>query len=133
MTQFQPSHGPTLPGYIANEHDNQCRRSSELAKGLVRPGERCDTSFRLLNEQVRFHTSVPLITDDHSKNNAWVAALTFGEGRPNNNHVFPHSARHGFGRQIDLTWQHIRLMRRLGLATQVRLPAPVPVETRGRG
>ncbi len=60
---------------------------------------------------------------DHSKNNPWVAALTFGEGWHNNHHAFPHSARHGFGRQIDLTWQHIRLMRRLGLATQVRLPA----------
>jgi stearoyl-CoA desaturase (delta-9 desaturase) len=59
---------------------------------------------------------------DHSKNNPWVAALTFGEGWHNNHHAFPHSARHGFGRQIDLTWQHIRLMRRLGLASQVRLP-----------
>ncbi|MBM5799125.1 MAG: acyl-CoA desaturase, partial [Cyanobacteria bacterium K_Offshore_0m_m2_072] len=37
-------------------------------------------------------------------------------------HSFPHSARQGFGRQIDLTWLHIKLMRRLGLATQVRLP-----------
>jgi stearoyl-CoA desaturase (delta-9 desaturase) len=51
-----------------------------------------------------------------------VAALTFGEGWHNNHHAFPHSARHGFGRQIDLTWQHIRLMRSLGLARQVRLP-----------
>jgi stearoyl-CoA desaturase (delta-9 desaturase) len=60
---------------------------------------------------------------DKSKNNPWVAALTFGEGWHNNHHAFPHSARHGFGpRQFDLTWQHIRLMRALGLATQVRLP-----------
>ena len=60
---------------------------------------------------------------DKSMNNPWVAALTFGEGWHNNHHAFPHSARQGFGRQIDLTWQHIRLMRALGLATQVRLPA----------
>ena len=60
---------------------------------------------------------------DKSKNNPWVAALTFGEGWHNNHHAYPHSARHGFGpRQFDLTWQHIRLMRALGLATQVRLP-----------
>ena len=60
---------------------------------------------------------------DNSMNNPWVAALTFGEGWHNNHHAFPHSARHGFGPgQIDLTWQHIRLMQRLGLATQVRLP-----------
>jgi fatty-acid desaturase len=59
---------------------------------------------------------------DRSRNNPWVAALTFGEGWHNNHHAFPHSARQGFGRQIDLTWQHIKLMRRLGLATRVRLP-----------
>ena len=59
---------------------------------------------------------------DLSRNCWWVAILSFGEGWHNNHHAFPHSARHGFGRQIDLTWQHIKLMRRLGLATQVRLP-----------
>ena len=61
---------------------------------------------------------------DSSRNNAWVAALTFGEGWHNNHHAFPHSAKHGLqAGQIDLTWQHIRLMQRLGLATRVRLPA----------
>ena len=60
---------------------------------------------------------------DNSMNNPWVAALTFGEGWHNNHHAFPHSARHGFGPgQIDLTWQHIRLLQGIGLATQVRLP-----------
>ena len=59
---------------------------------------------------------------DQSRNNPWVAAVTFGEGWHNNHHAYPHSARHGFGRQIDLTWQHVRLLRALGLATQVRLP-----------
>ncbi len=59
---------------------------------------------------------------DGSRNNPWVAALTFGEGWHNTHHAFPHSARHGFGREIDLTWQHIRLMRRLGLADRVRIP-----------
>jgi stearoyl-CoA desaturase (delta-9 desaturase) len=60
---------------------------------------------------------------DNSRNNPWVAAVTFGEGWHNNHHAFPHSARQGFGSgQIDLTWQHIRLLRALGLATNVRLP-----------
>jgi fatty-acid desaturase len=60
---------------------------------------------------------------DRSRNNLWVALLTFGEGWHNNHHAYPHSARHGFGPgQIDLTWQHIRLLRALGLASQVRLP-----------
>ena len=58
---------------------------------------------------------------DGSRNNAWVAALTFGEGWHNNHHAFPHSARQGLlPGQIDLTWLHIRLLRHLGLATRVR-------------
>ena len=62
-------------------------------------------------------------TGDHSRNNWWVGLLAFGEGWHNNHHAFPHSARHGLQPgQIDLTWEHIRLMRALGLATKVRLP-----------
>ncbi len=63
---------------------------------------------------------------DHSKNNPWVAALTFGEGWHNNHHAFPHSARHGVDKgQIDLTWEHIRLLQALGLASHVRLPRAI--------
>ncbi|MDI9406636.1 MAG: fatty acid desaturase [Chitinophagaceae bacterium] len=84
----------------------------------------------LVNSATHLWGSVAHDSGDHSKNNPWVAALTFGEGWHNNHHAFPHSARHGFGRQIDLTWQHIRLMRRLGLATQVRLPAAAAAQRR---
>ena len=77
----------------------------------------------LVNSATHLWGSVAHDSGDGSKNNWWVAALTFGEGWHNNHHAFPHSARHGFGPQIDLTWQHIRLMRFLGLAKHVRLPA----------
>ena len=77
----------------------------------------------LVNSATHYWGDAPHNSGDSSRNNAWVAALTFGEGWHNNHHAFPHSARHGFGRQIDLTWMHIRLMHALGLATQVRLPA----------
>jgi fatty-acid desaturase len=76
----------------------------------------------LVNSATHLWGEIAHESGDGSRNNPWVAALTFGEGWHNNHHAFPHSARHGFGRQIDLTWQHIRLLRRLGLATQVRLP-----------
>ena len=60
---------------------------------------------------------------DKSKNNWWVAALTFGEGWHNNHHAYPSSARQGlFKGQIDLTWEHIRLLNALGLAKKIRLP-----------
>ena len=77
----------------------------------------------LVNSVTHYWGDAPHNSGDSSRNNAWVAALTFGEGWHNNHHAFPHSARHGFGHQIDLTWMHIQLMHALGLATQVRLPA----------
>ena len=64
---------------------------------------------------------------DGSRNNWWVALLTFGEGWHNNHHAYPSSARMGFRWwEVDLTWQHIRLLHRLGLARRIRL-APVLV------
>nr|XP_043636078.1 palmitoyl-monogalactosyldiacylglycerol delta-7 desaturase, chloroplastic-like [Erigeron canadensis] len=62
-------------------------------------------------------------TGDLSKNNWWVALLTFGEGWHNNHHAFEYSARHGLEWwQIDLGWYFIRLLEVLGLATNVKLP-----------
>ena len=77
----------------------------------------------LVNSATHCWGTVAYDSGDASRNNKWVAALTFGEGWHNNHHAFPHSARHGLQPgQIDLTWQHIRLMRALGLASQIRLP-----------
>ena len=66
---------------------------------------------------------------DGSRNNWWVALLTFGEGWHNNHHAYPSSARMGFRWwELDLTWQHIRLLHRLGLARRIRL-APLLLKT----
>jgi fatty-acid desaturase len=64
-------------------------------------------------------------TADASRNNTLVAVLTSGEGWHNNHHADARSARHGHAWwELDLTWLTIRLLRRLGLATRVVLPAP---------
>ncbi len=61
-------------------------------------------------------------TRDDSRNNIWVAALSFGEGWHNNHHAHPTSARHGLGAfEIDVTWLTIRLLEKLGVATNVKL------------
>ena len=61
-------------------------------------------------------------TEDSSRNNKWVAALTFGEGWHNNHHAYPSSAKQGIFRgQIDLTWYHIVVLKKLGLARNIRL------------
>lgn len=63
-------------------------------------------------------------THDCSRNNAWVAALAFGEGWHNNHHAFPSSARHGLSKQeFDLACWFIRALERLGLAWDVKMPA----------
>ena len=61
-------------------------------------------------------------TRDDSRNNWWVALLTFGEGWHNNHHAHPTSAAHGLAwYEFDPTYVHIRALELMGLATQVRL------------
>jgi stearoyl-CoA desaturase (delta-9 desaturase) len=63
-------------------------------------------------------------TRDNSRNNLWLALITFGEGWHNNHHFYPGSARQGFRWwEIDLTWYGLRLMAALGLVWDLR---PVP-------
>ncbi len=59
-------------------------------------------------------------TNDDSRNNALVAAFTFGEGWHNNHHAFPRSARHGLAwYEFDINWMQIRLLEKIGLAKKV--------------
>ena len=58
---------------------------------------------------------------DLSRNCWWVAVLSFGEGWHNNHHAYPSSARHGLRWfEFDITWQHVKALRRLGLARRVQ-------------
>ena len=60
-------------------------------------------------------------TRDDSRNNWWVALLTFGEGWHNNHHAHPTSARHGLAwYEFDPSWLTLKLLRRLGLAKAVQ-------------
>jgi len=69
---------------------------------------------------------VSYASHDQSKNNWWVALLTFGEGWHNNHHAYQSSARMGFRWwEIDLTWLHIKVLERLGLASHIHLAKPL--------
>jgi stearoyl-CoA desaturase (delta-9 desaturase) len=71
--------------------------------------------------------------DDRSRNNAWVAIPTFGEGWHNNHHAFPSSARHGLEWwQIDLNYAVITLLAALGLVRDVKVPSAESVRGRRR-
>jgi len=66
-------------------------------------------------------------TRDDSRNNLWLALLTFGEGWHNNHHHFPGAARQGFyWWEVDLSYYGLRLLAALGLIWDLRsVPAAV--------
>ncbi|QJR13734.1 hypothetical protein DSM104440_00524 [Usitatibacter palustris] len=67
-------------------------------------------------------------TRDDSRNNAWLALLTFGEGWHNNHHHFPGSARQGFyWWEVDLTYYGLRVLAAAGVIHDLRA---VPVAFR---
>ena len=71
-------------------------------------------------------------TRDDSRNNLWLALLTFGEGWHNNHHFFPGTARQGFRWwEIDLTWYGLRLLALLGLVRDLK-PVPAWVLAKAR-
>ncbi|MBU8977766.1 MULTISPECIES: acyl-CoA desaturase [unclassified Lysobacter] len=71
-------------------------------------------------------------TRDDSRNNAWLALLTFGEGWHNNHHFFPGTARQGFRWwEIDLTWYGLKLLAWVGLVRDLK-PVPAWVWARAR-
>jgi stearoyl-CoA desaturase (delta-9 desaturase) len=59
-------------------------------------------------------------TRDDSRNNWWVALITYGEGWHNNHHAHPRMAKHGHKWwEFDVTFLTIRLMRFVKLAWDV--------------
>ncbi|TVQ27327.1 MAG: acyl-CoA desaturase [Wenzhouxiangella sp.] len=60
-------------------------------------------------------------TRDDSRNNAFLAVLTLGEGWHNNHHHFPGSARQGFfWWEIDLSFYVLKLMSWVGLVSDLK-------------
>jgi sn-2 palmitoyl-lipid 9-desaturase len=75
----------------------------------------------LVNSATHLWGSRRFQTRDDSRNNWWVALLTFGEGWHNNHHAHPTSAAHGLAwYELDVNYLHIRALELLGLATHVR-------------
>lgn len=74
----------------------------------------------LVNSATHFWGYQTFPSGDKSRNNWWVALLTFGEGWHNNHHVHPRSARMGLAWfEVDATYAVIRILNWLGLANKV--------------
>jgi stearoyl-CoA desaturase (delta-9 desaturase) len=76
----------------------------------------------LVNSATHMWGSRRFATRDDSRNNWWVALITFGEGWHNNHHAHPTSARHGLAwYEFDPSWLEIKLLRFLGIAKSVQV------------
>ena len=76
----------------------------------------------LVNSATHMWGSRRFATRDDSRNNWWVALLTFGEGWHNNHHAHPTSARHGLAwYEFDPTWITLKLLRRFGVARSIQV------------
>jgi stearoyl-CoA desaturase (delta-9 desaturase) len=86
----------------------------------------------LVNSATHLWGTRRFATRDDSRNNWWVALVTFGEGWHNNHHAHPVSARHGLAwYEFDPSFLQIKLLEKLGIATAVRvarIDEELPVE-----
>jgi len=68
-------------------------------------------------------------TNEGSRNNWWVAVISYGEGWHNNHHAYPSSAAHGLRWwEFDLTYLTIRMLGLIGLARGIHLPRGNPAK-----
>jgi sn-1 stearoyl-lipid 9-desaturase len=75
----------------------------------------------LVNSAAHLWGSRRFATQDDSRNNWWVALVSFGEGWHNNHHAHAQSARHGLRWwEIDFNWYGIRALRSVGLARDIK-------------
>lgn len=72
-------------------------------------------------------------TNDNSRNNLWLALITFGEGWHNNHHFYPGSARQGFRWwEVDFTFYGLKALAALGLVRDLK-PLPAWLVSRAKG
>jgi len=76
----------------------------------------------LVNSATHMWGSRRFPTRDDSRNNWWVALLTFGEGWHNNHHAHPTSARHGLAwYEFDPTWITLKVLRFFRVARSIQV------------
>ena len=76
----------------------------------------------LVNSATHIWGARRFATRDASRNNWWVALLTFGEGWHNNHHAHPTSARHGLAwYEFDLSWVQIKILKFAGIAKGIQV------------
>ena len=128
--------GPDVPVLLAALLFGAGMALERWAPGLGTNGPQLLVWGFFVSTVVLFHATVTInslahrwgrrryATRDDSRNNPWLALITFGEGWHNNHHFFPGSARQGFRWwEVDLTWYGLRTLQLFGLVRDLK---PVP-------
>ena len=77
----------------------------------------------LVNSATHMWGSRRFATRDDSRNNWWVALVTFGEGWHNNHHAHPVSARHGLKwYEFDQSWITLKVLKAVGIVRDLKVP-----------
>jgi stearoyl-CoA desaturase (delta-9 desaturase) len=85
-----------------------------------------------INSMAHRYGSRRYATRDASRNNLWLALVTFGEGWHNNHHHYPAAARQGFyWWEVDFSWYGLKLLQALGIVWDLK-PVPAAVRHAGR-
>jgi fatty-acid desaturase len=76
----------------------------------------------LVNSATHIWGARRFATRDDSRNNWWVALISFGEGWHNNHHAHPTSARHGLAwYEFDPSWILITVLKFFGIAKSIHV------------
>jgi len=76
----------------------------------------------LVNSATHMWGARRFATRDDSRNNWWVALISFGEGWHNNHHAHPTSARHGLAwYEFDPSWLLIKALKAFGVAKSIHV------------
>jgi len=76
----------------------------------------------LVNSATHMWGARRFATRDDSRNNWWVALISFGEGWHNNHHAHPTSARHGLAwYEFDPSWLLIKVLKACGIAKSIHV------------
>jgi len=76
----------------------------------------------LVNSATHMWGARRFATRDDSRNNWWVALISFGEGWHNNHHAHPTSARHGLAwYEFDPSWLLIKVLKAVGIAKSIHV------------
>ena len=118
---------PFAAGFILSGGSMTAALTALLWGGLVRVFVLHHATWSV-NSICHLYGTRPFAIEDQSRNNWAVACISLGEGWHHNHHAFPTSARHGLRRrEIDPSYLIIRMMERVGLASNVRTPRQTEV------